>query len=127
MSRIYICDDQADYRTLLKAVLADDESLEVVGEGGDGAVCTEDVASIEPDVILLDVNMPGVSGLDAIPMLRERAPDTKIIMLTTARAQDCEKEAMDLGAHGFLQKPQNVMDLPALIRGKIDEISASSS
>ena len=125
MPRIYICDDQADYRALLKAVLTDEEGLEVVGEGGDGAVGTEDAARIEPDVILLDVNMPGVNGLDAIPMLRERAPGTKIIMLTTARAQDCEQEALDLGAHGFIQKPPNVMDLPALIRGKIDEVDAA--
>lgn len=122
MPRIYLCDDQREYRALLCAVLTANEGLDVVGEGGDGGFCREDARASDPDVVLLDVNMPGVNGLDAIPMLRESVPSATIIMLSTAREDDCESEALARGAHGFIQKPRNILDLPAMIRGKLEDI-----
>ncbi|MCW2991875.1 MAG: cheY [Solirubrobacterales bacterium] len=119
MPRIYLCDDQRDYRMLLKAVLTKAEGLDVVGEGGDGGFCIEDAAKTEPDVILLDVNMPGMDGIDALPHLREAMPGTKIIMLTTAPPEQCEERALARGASGFIQKPQNIFDLPGMIREKL--------
>ena len=117
--RVYLCDDQREYRAILRAVLTTQEGLDVVGEGGDGGFCAEDAAATQPDVVLLDVNMPGVNGLDAIHTLREEVPEAKIIMLSTARPQDHEDDALERGAHGYIQKPRNIMDLPEIIRRKL--------
>jgi DNA-binding NarL/FixJ family response regulator len=119
MPRVYLCDDQRDYRMLLKAVLTAEEGLHVVGEGGDGGFCLEDAAKTNPDVILLDVNMPGMDGIDALPHLREAMPGTTILMLSTARPEECEEKALARGATGFIQKPRNIFDLPGMIREKL--------
>ena len=119
MPRIYLCDDERNYRTLLKAVLTAEEGIDVVGEGGDGGVCISDAAKCRPDVILLDQNMPGMSGLDALPFLRREMPDTAVIMLSTAPAGELERHALDLGASGYIEKPRNIFDLPAMVREKL--------
>ena len=125
MPRLYLCDDQREYRMLLKAVLTTEEGLEVVGEGGDGGFCAQDAAKHQPDVILLDVNMPGVNGIDMLPQLRETMPDTQVIMLTSAPAEQCEEEALSRGAAGFIQKPRNIFDLPAMVREKLTDAGIS--
>ncbi|MFL5845487.1 MAG: response regulator transcription factor [Solirubrobacteraceae bacterium] len=119
MPRVYLCDDQREYRVLLKAVLTTEQGMNVVGEGGDSGFCLDDAAKTHPDVILLDVNMPGTDGLAALPQLREAMPGTKIIMLTTAAPEECEQRALAGGAAGFIQKPRNIFDLPGMIREKL--------
>jgi DNA-binding NarL/FixJ family response regulator len=117
--RIYLCDDAREYRALLRAVLTAEEGLMVVGEGGDGGFCLDDAARTAPDVILLDVNMPGTNGLDALPRLRDAMPGTAVIMLTTAPAHEVEASALERGAAGYIQKPHNILDLPGMIREKL--------
>ncbi len=119
VSRVYLCEDQRDYRMLVKSVLAADDKLEVVGEGGDGAVCISDAAKVDPDLILLDVNMPGVNGIEALPRLREAVPNARVIMLSSATAAQYEQQAIEAGALGFIQKPRNIFDLPAMVRDKL--------
>ena len=119
MPRVYLCDDQRDYRMLLKAVLTTEEGMKVVGEGGDGGFCLEDAVKKDPDVVLLDVNMPRMNGLEALPRLRELLPDAAIFVLTSSSAEECEKEALDRGASGFMAKPRNIFDLPQMIRSKL--------
>ena len=121
MPRVYLCDDQREYRMLLKAVINSEEGMEVVGEGGDGAACLRDATKHDPDVILLDQNMPGRSGLDTLPELKELVPDAAVIMLSTAAAEECEEEALRRGATGFISKPHNIFDLPGMIRGKLED------
>jgi DNA-binding NarL/FixJ family response regulator len=117
--RIYLCDDVREYRALLRAVLTAEEGLLVVGEGGDSGFCLADAAKAHPDVILLDVNMPGTNGLDALPRLRAELPGTAVIMLSTAPAREVEETALARGAAGFIQKPRNILDLPAMVREKL--------
>ena len=119
MPRIYLCDDAREYRALLRAVLTTEEGLNVVGEGGDAGFCLGDAADAHPDVILLDVNMPGISGLDALPQLREKLPDTTVIMLSTAPAEQCEDAALERGATAYIQKPRDILSLPGMIREKL--------
>ena len=119
MPRIYLCDDERNYRILLKAVLTAEEGIDVVGEGGDGGVCISDAAKCRPDVILLDQNMPGMSGLEALPFLRREMPDTAVIMLSTAPADQCEEKALEAGASAYIEKPRDIFDLPGMIREKL--------
>ena len=117
--RVYLCDDQPEYRRLVRTVLSTDDRLHVVGEGGDRGFVIDDAVQAAPDVILLDVNMPGTNGLEALPHLRDAIPGAHVILLSSAMPYDYERDAMRAGAHGFIQKPRNIFDLPAMIREKL--------
>jgi DNA-binding NarL/FixJ family response regulator len=117
--RVYICDDSPEYRMLLRMVLAD-AGATVVGEGGDGAECLAGARDSDPSIVLLDLNMPGVSGLEALPRLREQLPDeVKIVVLTTSKAPETERSAMELGADAYVSKPIDATSVPRLLREKL--------
>jgi two-component system, chemotaxis family, chemotaxis protein CheY len=116
--RVYICDDSPEYRMLLRMVLSDEGAL-IVGEGADGRECIEGAAATEPSIVLLDLNMPGLGGLEALPQLRAALPGVKIIVLTTSRAPESEQAAMAAGADGYLSKPIDATSVPRLLREKL--------
>jgi two-component system chemotaxis response regulator CheY len=116
--RVYICDDSPEYRMLLRMVLADEGAV-VVGEGCDGLECLEQAAAADPSIVFLDLNMPGLSGLEALPKLREALPDVKIVILTTSRAIESEQAAMQLGADAYVPKPIDATSVPRLVREKL--------
>ena len=118
MCRVLICDDEPNYRFLLRAVL-EPEGAEVVGEAGDGRECLELAAELDPDCILLDLNMPGMDGITALPRLREVAPRAKIVVLSTAQADDAAVSVVRLGARGFVHKPADIFAVPRELRRAI--------
>jgi two-component system chemotaxis response regulator CheY len=109
--RLFLCDDNAHYRRLIRLVL-EGAGHEVVGEACDGQDCIDQVASAEPEVVLLDLNMPRVNGFEALPHLREQLPTTKIVILTTGQAPHERQRALEGGADGFIVKPERVFSLP---------------
>jgi len=113
--RVYICDDSPEYRLLLRMVLADEGAV-IVGEGGDGQECLDAAAATEPSLVLLDLNMPNLGGLEALPRLREALPDTKIVVLTTSKAAESEAAAMAAGADAYVSKPIDATSVPRLLR-----------
>ena len=115
--RVYICDDSPEYRMLLRMVLAD-AGAEIVGESADGRDCIAGVAATRPSILLLDLNMPGVGGLEALPQLRKALPGVKIVVLTTSKAVESEQAAMDLGADAYVSKPIDATSVPRLLREK---------
>jgi CheY-like chemotaxis protein len=117
--RVYICDDSPEYRMLLRMVLAD-AGATVVGEGCDGAECLRSAKDADPSIVLLDLNMPGVGGLEALPRLREQLPEeVKIVVLTTSKAPETERSAMELGADAYVSKPIDATSVPRLLREKL--------
>jgi DNA-binding NarL/FixJ family response regulator len=115
--RLFICDDNEQYRTLARMVL-EMAGHEIVGEAGDGEEALAQAPTTDPDVLLLDLNMPNMSGFEALPHLRERLPTSKILILTTGQApQECER-ALESGADGYIVKPTRVFSLE-------DEIQAA--
>jgi CheY-like chemotaxis protein len=108
--RVFLCDDNPGYRALTRIVL--EGQHEVVGEAGDGIEAIERAPATSPDVLLLDLNMPRLSGQDALPQLRELLDHTKIIILTTGRTEQERTRAFDAGADGFIVKPESVFELP---------------
>jgi DNA-binding NarL/FixJ family response regulator len=116
--RVYICDDSPEYRMLLRMVLAE-AGATIVGEGSDGRECVDGAAAADPSIVFLDLNMPGLNGLEVLPQLRERLPDAKIVVLTTSKAEDNETVAITLGADAFVSKPMDAAHVPQLVREKL--------
>lgn len=117
--RIFVCDDSAGYRMVLRTVLDAEPDLRVVGDACDGRECIDDVRAARPDVVLLDINMPRMSGLEALPELRAVVPDAKIVVLTTHATPEHERESRSLGADGFLEKPHSAFDVVDAVRSTL--------
>ena len=102
--RVFLCDDHALLRSGLKALLAGEPGLEVVGEAGDGDEAVERVSALRPDVALVDITMPGMNGIDAARQLHRRAPDVKVLMLTMHDDPEYLFQALEAGAAGYVLK-----------------------
>jgi two-component system nitrate/nitrite response regulator NarL len=102
--RVLIIDDHTLFRSGIKLLLERHEGFEVVGEAGDGLDGAKRAKKLKPDVVLLDLHMPGTSGLAAIPLLLEEAPQTQIIMLTVSEDAEDLLDALRAGARGYLLK-----------------------
>jgi DNA-binding NarL/FixJ family response regulator len=102
--RIAIVDDDPLVRMGLKAILASVENWEVIGEAGDGAEAVALVAEETPDLVLMDIRMPGMDGLEATRRIVEKGIETTILILTTFEVDEYVFEAMRSGASGFVLK-----------------------
>ena len=119
--RLFLCDDNAQYRELARLVLQR-AGHEIVGEAGDGAEAIERAARCAPDVVLLDLNMPNVGGLEALPRLRAAlGAETTILILTTGQDPRERGMCLDAGADAFLVKPQRVFSLGDELRAALRE------
>ena len=102
--RVLITDDHAIIREGLTLILETSENIEVVGEAADGAEALRLVAEHRPDVVLMDLRMPGMDGLTAIEYLTRDFPDVAIVILTTYNEEDLMLRGLQAGAKGFLLK-----------------------
>jgi DNA-binding NarL/FixJ family response regulator len=121
MPRILLADDHELICKGLRALLeAKKESL-ICGEGGDGQEAVERVVELQPDLIILDVTMPALNGLQAAQRIRERVPKTKILILSMHDSPQLANEALRLGADAYLVKsgPQALLleTIAALLKG----------
>jgi len=91
----------------------------IVGEAEDGRGCLEKITEAEPDLVLLDVKMPGMGGLEALPELRVRVPEAKVVVLSTASPIEHEQRSLELGATAYVQKPRDVFRLPDALRSAL--------
>jgi DNA-binding NarL/FixJ family response regulator len=118
--RIFLCDDVPELRTLLRYGLEEDGDLKVVGETGDAQAAIAAVAELQPDVVVLDLSMPGMDGLEAISRLREAAPRSAILIFSGFRAARMRAAALELGAAAYLEKGVSL----ALVRTTVREVAA---
>ena len=102
--RILIIDDHTLFRSGIKLVLQRHEGFEVVGEAGDGLEGIKRAKQLKPDVVLLDLHMPGTGGLEALRLLMEDVPETQVVMLTVSEDSDDLLETLRAGARGYLLK-----------------------
>ncbi|MGH9069084.1 MAG: response regulator [Acidimicrobiales bacterium] len=117
--RVLVADDQALFRRGLFVVLGAEGGIEVVAEAADGAEAVAKVAELAPDVVLMDVRMPGVNGIEAARTISETAPATKILMLTVSDDEDDLYEAVKAGACGYLLKEISVEEVAAAVRAVV--------
>ncbi|HEU4449025.1 MAG TPA: response regulator transcription factor [Gaiellaceae bacterium] len=102
--RVVIVDDHAVVRSGLRLLLESEKGLEVVGEAGDAREAVFETRAEKPDVVLLDVTMPGKSGIEAIPDLLKEAPETRILVLSMQDDPSYVREAFGAGAWGYVLK-----------------------
>lgn len=102
--RVLIVDDHTLFRSGIKALLSRQEGFEVVGEAGNGLEGVKRAKSLEPDVVLLDLHMPGVSGREAAQLIVEEVPGTHVLMLTVSEDAEDLFETLRAGARGYLLK-----------------------
>lgn len=114
--RVLIVDDHAMIRRGLKAYFVGRSDIVLVGEAVDGQEAADAVASMQPDVVLMDVNMPRMDGVQATSLIRQRYPAVKVIMLTSAQELSVVESALQAGASGYLLKDVEEEDLAATIR-----------
>jgi two-component system nitrate/nitrite response regulator NarL len=101
---LMVVDDHTLFRRGLVALLASDASLTVVGEASDAGEAVRKAAALQPDVILLDNHLPGVTGIQALPQFKDAAPRARIILLTVSEHEQDLQAALRGGAHGYLLK-----------------------
>jgi two-component system NarL family response regulator len=109
--RVLICDDHAVFRRGLMLVLELDDRVQVVGEAADGQVALEMAQELVPDVVLMDVRMPGMSGIETTRRISTLLPAAKIIMLTVSDEEDDLYEAIKAGASGYLLKEISIEEV----------------
>ena len=111
---VLVVDDQELFRRGLVMVLSGEDGIRVVGEAADGDGALELVSSSAPDVVLLDVYMPGRSGLETCAAIKEMSPSTRIVMLTASTSDQVLTTAMSAGAAGFVSKTSGLGELAQL-------------
>ncbi len=102
--RVLLVDDHTLFRSGIKALLSRDPAFEIVGEAGDGLEGVKRALSLQPDVVLMDLHMPGLSGREALQLILDDLPQTKVVMLTVSENADDLMEALRAGASGYLLK-----------------------
>jgi DNA-binding NarL/FixJ family response regulator len=114
--RIVLVDDETLIRAGVRAILDGDPGVEVVGEAGDGREAVEVVRARRPDVVLMDIRMPGSDGIAATREIVKVAPDTGVLVLTTFSDDHHIAQALEAGAGGFLLKTGDPRELRAAVR-----------
>ena len=113
--RVLIIDDHALFRVGLKGLL-EQRNIEVIGAAAHGAEGIELAAQLKPDIILLDLRMPDMGGLEVLPALREKHPSTPVVMLTTSNEEKDLIKALRSGAQGYLLKDMEPDELVGALR-----------
>ena len=118
--RVLLVDDHTLFRSGIKALLQRQKDFEVVGEASDGLEGIKRVKSLKPDVVLLDLHMPGISGREAVRLIVDEAPETKVVMLTVSEDAEDLLDTLKAGAHGYLLKNIDTNFFISAIRSAAD-------
>ncbi|MBT2207944.1 MULTISPECIES: response regulator transcription factor [Actinomadura] len=114
--RVLLVDDQPMIRTGFRLILETEPDIEVVGESADGMAAVRDTAELRPDIVLMDIRMPRLDGVEATRLIARSGPESKVIILTTFDLDAHVLDALRAGASGFLVKDGPADSLVAAIR-----------
>ncbi|MDQ3955839.1 MAG: response regulator transcription factor [Actinomycetota bacterium] len=116
LTRVLLCDDTKDILALLAAEFDLHEDLEIVGQARDGAEAVDLARDLQPDVIVLDLVMPRMDGLQALPRLRAVAPESTVIVLSAFEEEVMARRAVDLGATLYIEKGTPASEVADAVR-----------
>lgn len=102
---VLVVDDDTLLRNILKDIFQQDGRCDVVGEASDGDQALVQYRKLNPDLVTMDINMPGTNGIEAIGKIKQEYPDAKIIVVTSRLEKDLLKQAFVLGAEDYITKP----------------------
>jgi DNA-binding NarL/FixJ family response regulator len=119
--KVVICDDHTLFREGLKASLTPYDDLEIIGEAGDGAQLIQLLKHMNPDVILLDINMPVMDGIETLPRIKKEYPDKKVIIVSMHNNVSMISKMIALGANSYLTKGDSPEIIHAAINGVYTE------
>jgi DNA-binding NarL/FixJ family response regulator len=114
--RVLVVDDQQLVRESIAALLDIQPGISVVGTAAEGREAVDQALALRPDVVLLDVRMPVMDGIEAVAILRRRAPDCRVVMLTTFDDEEYVVQALRAGASGYLLKDRPARELAGAVR-----------
>ncbi|HRI85205.1 MAG TPA: response regulator transcription factor [Ignavibacteria bacterium] len=109
--KIIIADDHPIFRSGLKQIIQEDENIEIIGVADNGEKAIQKIEELKPDIALLDIEMPKMTGLQVLKKLRELKIDCKVIFLTVFSSEDIFDESMELGVNGYVLKDCAVDDI----------------
>ncbi|MBS0218302.1 MAG: response regulator [Proteobacteria bacterium] len=114
--RVYLVDDHALVRAGMKMILAGEVDIEVVGEADTGEVALAQVRQLKPDVVLCDIHLPGLSGLEVTERIARSLPETKVIAVSVLEDGPMPKRLLDAGASGYVGKGGDASELVRAVR-----------
>jgi len=118
--RVLVVDDHQAFRHALSSALEMVDDIEVAGEAGGGLAACQEAEQLDPDVIIMDLSMPDLSGIDAMKRIHERRPDLPVVILTAHADDGTEREALEAGASGFVAKGTGLRDLVVMLHEAAD-------
>ena len=122
--RVLVVDDHQAFRHALSSALEMVDDIEVAGQAGGGLAACQEAEELDPDVIIMDLSMPDLSGIDAMKRIHERRPDLPVVILTAHADDGTEREALEAGARGFVAKGTGLRDLVVMLH-EAAELDAS--
>ncbi len=124
--RILIADDHEAVRRCVRSLLASREDWDICGEAVDGYDAIRKAKELKPDVVLLDISMPHLSGLEAAPVIRKETPQSEILIFSQHEASQMRQAALQAGARGYVAKSDAARDLLAAIEAVSQHLQPSS-
>ncbi|BBB65123.1 response regulator [Undibacterium sp. YM2] len=121
-AKILLIDDNDVTREVLRVILRS-EGYHVVGEATDGGSGLELALKLKPDLILLDIVMPKISGTEILPRIRELLPDARVLMVTANKDQETITEVVKTGIHGYILKPFNAQKIIGTVEAVVAKIN----
>ena len=119
IKKVFIADDDPEFRRFLNEFLSDQPDLKIVGEAADGKQALEKVKKIKPDLVLLDIRMPGMNCFVVSRSLKRKLPQARIIIMTIFDSPKYQESAVENGAFGYIVKSNLTRDLMPAIRAAL--------
>lgn len=123
--RVLVVDDHPAFRRALTSALRMVKDIEVAGEAAGGVAACQEAQSLEPDLVLMDLSMPDLSGIDAMREIHRKKPELPVVILTAHADPGVEREARDAGASGFLAKGVGLQELVTVMQAAAEELRAA--
>ena len=114
--RVFLADDHQLFREGIRSLLSRAPDIEVVGEAGDGQEAVAQVKTLVPDVVLMDISMPGMNGLEAAAQMKETTPSAKVLILTVHESNQYVSQMLQVGAAGYVVKSVSSSELVSAVR-----------
>ncbi len=114
--RVFLADDHQLFREGIRSLLGRAPDIEVVGEAGDGQDAVAQVKTLVPDVVLMDISMPGMNGLEAAAQMKESTPSAKVLILTVHESNQYVSQMLQVGAAGYVVKSVSSTELVSAVR-----------